>query len=194
MTGLLPRSAFGEPIPRASGKKTVVCFSGGKDSVLALRALQQQGQYEAVALLTTVTSDYARVSMHGVRRSLLNQQARSLGLPLTEVAIPAGASNELYELRMARTLRQFPRRRCPLCCLWRHLSGGPPTVPRRAHGGVWPQLRVPDLAASNRTARTGFHPRWIQGHRGLRGPTAARSIACRSYVRPRVLGRAPKQR
>ena len=85
----------------------VICFSGGKDSVLALRAIHQQRQYEAVALLTTVTSDYERVSIHGVRRNLLRAQAASLGLPLTEVAVPPMSTNETYERAMGRAFRQF---------------------------------------------------------------------------------------
>ena len=76
----------------------VMCFSGGKDSSLALQAIQQEGRYDVVALLTTVTSDYDRVSMHGVRRALLHQQTASLGLSLTEVAISPMSSNDIYSL------------------------------------------------------------------------------------------------
>ena len=54
-------------------KPIVMCFSGGKDSTLALQAFQQQGGYGVVAILTTVTLDYVRASMHGVRRALLRQ-------------------------------------------------------------------------------------------------------------------------
>lgn len=85
----------------------VMCFSGGKDSSLALQAIQQEHQYDVVALLTTVTSEYERVSMHGVRRALLHQQATALGLPLTDVAVPAGSSNDVYESQMGKALRQF---------------------------------------------------------------------------------------
>jgi diphthamide synthase (EF-2-diphthine--ammonia ligase) len=53
------------------------------------------------ALMTAVTEDYERISMHGVRRSLLRQQAAATGLPLVEVEIPAGCTNDLYERRMA---------------------------------------------------------------------------------------------
>ncbi len=80
----------------------VMCFSGGKDSALALRTLQQQGAYEVVSLLTTVTDEYDRVSMHGVRRALLRQQAASIGVPLTEVAVPPQSFNELYEREMGK--------------------------------------------------------------------------------------------
>lgn len=85
----------------------VLCFSGGKDSTLALQAIQQEGRYHIAALLTTITSEYDRVSMHGVRRVLLHQQAASLGLPLTEVAIPPRSSNAIYERAMRTTLDEF---------------------------------------------------------------------------------------
>ena len=88
----------------------VMCFSGGKDSALALRAIQHEGRYDVVALLTTVTSNYDRVSMHGVRRVLLHQQAASLALPLTEVAVPPLSSNAIYERAMRRALEQFSAR------------------------------------------------------------------------------------
>jgi uncharacterized protein (TIGR00290 family) len=75
-------------------------WSGGKDSALALQTLAQE-QLLPTALLATVTEEYGRVSMHGVRRSLLRRQAAATGLPLVEVEIPAGCTNDLYESRMA---------------------------------------------------------------------------------------------
>jgi len=56
------------------------------------------------ALLTTVTAEYDRISMHGVRRTLLRRQAESLGLPLEEVVISPGASNDEYETNMGAAL------------------------------------------------------------------------------------------
>jgi len=82
-----------------------LCFSGGKDSVLALQALQQEGRWNVVRLVTTVTTAYDRVSMHGVRRTLLHAQATSLGLPLTEVVVPPASSNAVYEREMGRAFR-----------------------------------------------------------------------------------------
>jgi diphthamide synthase (EF-2-diphthine--ammonia ligase) len=58
--------------------------------------------------VTTVTEDYGRVSMHGVRRELARAQARAAGLALVEVAIPAGCSNDVYEMRMIRALEARP--------------------------------------------------------------------------------------
>ena len=85
----------------------VICWSGGKDSALALYELQQSRHYDVVSLLTTVTSGYDRISMHGVRRSLLAEQADALSLPLVEVEIPPKASNEIYEACMGEAFAAF---------------------------------------------------------------------------------------
>lgn len=83
------------------------CWSGGKDSAMALHALFQQQQFRTTALLTTVTEGYERISMHGVRRELLELQAESIGLPLHEVRIPPRCLNVVYEARMEQALRVF---------------------------------------------------------------------------------------
>ena len=88
-------------------EKVVFCWSGGKDSALALYEIQKSRQYEIVSLLTTITNVYDRVSLHGVRRPLIEQQAHSLGLPLQEVFISQTSSNEEYESRMADALTRF---------------------------------------------------------------------------------------
>ncbi len=81
------------------------CWSGGKDSAMALHALRQRNDIRITALLTTVTEGYERISMHGVRRELLERQAKSIGLPLHEVRIPPQCGNSLYEARMEEALR-----------------------------------------------------------------------------------------
>jgi uncharacterized protein (TIGR00290 family) len=81
------------------------CWSGGKDSAMALRALLQQKQFRVAALLTTVTEGYDRISMHGVRRELLQRQAESIRLPLHEVRIPPQCVNPIYEARMQDALQ-----------------------------------------------------------------------------------------
>jgi uncharacterized protein (TIGR00290 family) len=75
-------------------------WSGGKDSALALWALSEE-RLRPTTLLATVTEEYGRVSMHGVRRSLLRRQAAATGLPLVEIEIPANCTNDLYESRLA---------------------------------------------------------------------------------------------
>lgn len=72
---------------------------------MALYALRQQEEFHVVALLTTVTEGYERISMHGVRRELLVRQAESIGLPLHEVRIPPRCINPIYEARMEEALR-----------------------------------------------------------------------------------------
>ena len=81
------------------------CWSGGKDSAMALHALLPRNDVRVTALLTTVTEGYDRISMHGVRRELLLRQARSIGLPLHEVRIPPQCVNPIYEARMEEALR-----------------------------------------------------------------------------------------
>ena len=79
-----------------------LCFSGGKDSAMALQEIQRHGEYRVAELVTTVTDAYDRVSMHGVRRALLRRQAESLGLALTEVVVPPEPSNAAYEREMGK--------------------------------------------------------------------------------------------
>ena len=87
--------------------KLLVSWSGGKDSALMLHELQQTRRYEIAALLTTVTADYDRVSMHGVRRALLERQADALGLALETVFIAADTSDEAYGARMREVLERY---------------------------------------------------------------------------------------
>lgn len=93
-------------------KRVVLSWSGGKDSALALHALRQDSGVDVAALLTSVTSPYDRVSVHGVRRTLLRRQADSLGLPLRQIQLPADCTNETYECAfleaLAATRREMP--------------------------------------------------------------------------------------
>ncbi len=88
-------------------KKLLFGWSGGKDSAMALHELKKNNQYEIASLLTTVTEDYDRISMHGVRRVLLEKQAKSLELPLYKVLIPKDCSNETYAAKMTEALNLF---------------------------------------------------------------------------------------
>lgn len=71
---------------------------------MALHQLLLRDDIRVVALLTTITDGYERVSMHGVRRGLLERQAKSIGLPLHEVRIPPQCINPVYETRMEEAL------------------------------------------------------------------------------------------
>jgi uncharacterized protein (TIGR00290 family) len=88
----------------------VMSWSGGKDSALALAALRDDPLFEVVALMTTVTRDYDRISIHGVRRALLDAQAESIGLPLIEIVLEAQSSNEAYDAAVERALAAVRQR------------------------------------------------------------------------------------
>ena len=78
-------------------EKVLFTWSGGKDSAMALHELQMNHKYEVSGLLTTVTEDYDRVSMHGVRTVLLKKQAEYLGLPIDSLCITTDTTEEDYE-------------------------------------------------------------------------------------------------
>ena len=88
-------------------EKVIFSWSGGKDSAIALYEIQNSKNYEILTLLTTITEDYDRVSMHGLRRILLEQQAKSLGISLEKVSISKDASNEEYESKMKEALLRY---------------------------------------------------------------------------------------
>ncbi len=88
-------------------EKVLLSWSGGKDSAMALHALQQARTYEVSALLTTVTQGYDRISMHGVRRTLLERQAAALNLKLYQVTISKGTTNREYEAKMELGLKHY---------------------------------------------------------------------------------------
>lgn len=82
-------------------------WSGGKDSALALRALRADSKFDVRVLLTTVTQDYDRISIHGVRRALLEAQTAALGVPLQIVAVPARCTNAQYEAAMGAAMQRL---------------------------------------------------------------------------------------
>lgn len=95
-----PRAEDTLPL-NTDGEAIALCFSGGKDSSLALWEIRRARTYTVNTLLTTVNSDFDRVSMHGVRRTLLREQADAIGIPMTEVPVPRVCTNAVYEREMA---------------------------------------------------------------------------------------------
>lgn len=81
-------------------KSCIFNWSGGKDSTLALHHILQNQDFDIRYLLTTVNDAYNRVSMHGVRESLLIAQAESLGIPLHQVRLPESPDMAAYEKQM----------------------------------------------------------------------------------------------
>jgi uncharacterized protein (TIGR00290 family) len=128
------------------------CWSGGKDSAMALHALRAANDFRVTALLTTITETYDRVSMHGVRRVLLERQAASIGLPLHTVPIPPQCDNATYELRMKEALNE-------------HLAAG---VKRVAFGDIFLEdLRVYREHNLDQLNMTALFPIWKRDTREL---------------------------
>jgi len=96
------REPAGAHRPRA-----VVSWSSGKDSAFALGEVIRSEELNVVGLLTTITKDFGRVSIHGVREELLDRQATELRLPLRKVEIPYPCPNSLYEEAMGRAVRSM---------------------------------------------------------------------------------------
>lgn len=87
-------------------QKAVFNWSSGKDSALALYKILKEDHLEIAALLTSINSDFQRVSMHGVPVSLLEKQADRLGFPLIKMEIPKEPTMEEYEKVMSETMSQ----------------------------------------------------------------------------------------
>ncbi|HZX90114.1 MAG TPA: ATP-binding protein [Rudaea sp.] len=101
-------------------RPVALAWSGGKDSAMALAALRSDPGVEVVALVTTMTREYDRISIHGVQRSVLEAQVAALDIALVEVSIPAAASNAIYEQALTTALAGL-RSRYPAL---RHLAFG----------------------------------------------------------------------
>src|SRR6266478_2014682 len=96
-------------------EKIIICWSGGKDSALALHKILQTGCYEIAALVTTCSEHFQRVSMHGVRLELLEEQAKAIGLPLEKVFVSQRSSNEEYQHKMSACLLAHKARGVTAC-------------------------------------------------------------------------------
>lgn len=84
-------------------KQALLSWSSGKDSAWSLHLLRQQKDCEIAGLLTTFNKAADRVAMHAVRRTLVEAQARAVGIPLWGVDLPWPCSNEDYECLMKQT-------------------------------------------------------------------------------------------
>ncbi|HEX4051871.1 MAG TPA: diphthine--ammonia ligase [Steroidobacteraceae bacterium] len=96
-------------------QRIAFCWSGGKDSALALNRALRDERYQVVALLTTCNEQFQRVSMHGVRIALLEAQADAIGLPLHKVFVSERGSNEEYIQKMGACLRTLQSQGVSAC-------------------------------------------------------------------------------
>jgi diphthamide synthase (EF-2-diphthine--ammonia ligase) len=149
-----------EPTP------VLLSWSGGKDCLMALAALRDDPAWRVVALLTTITGGFQRVSMHGIRRDVLHAQAAALGLPLVECGIEWPSGNAAYEAAHSNALRQA-RERWPGL---RHCAFGDLFLEdvrayreRQLAGDGWRGV-FPLWGADTRELSLRFH---AQGHRAV---------------------------
>ncbi len=91
-------------------KPAVAFWSGGKDSGLALDRMRRAGEYDVVALITTVNAEFRRVSMHGVREELIDRQAEAIGIPINKMYVAGRGSNDDYIPALRSTLETFKTR------------------------------------------------------------------------------------
>lgn len=87
--------------------KAFLSWSSGKDCAFALWQARLSGTVEIVGLLTTLNEVQDRVTMHGVRNTLLDRQIAALGLPALKINLPSPCSNAVYEQRMAEATAQM---------------------------------------------------------------------------------------
>ena len=86
---------------------TLMSWSGGKDSALALYHARRDPGRRVTQLLTHVSAPAGRVAMHGVRTELLAAQAQRLGLPLRQLRLPENPSMAAYEQALGGTLAEM---------------------------------------------------------------------------------------
>lgn len=84
--------------------KALISWSSGKDSAFSLHEVRRAGEFDVVGALTTVTENFGRVSIHGVREDILRAQLDAAGLPPVIVPIPYPCPNDIYEMRMGQAI------------------------------------------------------------------------------------------
>lgn len=85
--------------------KTILSWSGGKDSAIALQRLLKNDQFSVERLLVSVNESTDRVSMHGVRKELIEVQANFLGIPITFLNLPENPSMQEYDNLMENQMK-----------------------------------------------------------------------------------------
>lgn len=126
-------------------EKVLFSWSGGKDSTLALYEILKSHDYEIAALLTTITEEYDRINMHGVRMNLLEMQADSLGLSLENILINKNTTDKQYEHKMRQVLTKY-------------LAAGVTSV---VFGDIfWDDLREYRENNLKKVGMTGIFPLW----------------------------------
>lgn len=151
----------------------VLAWSGGKDSALALDRLRADPGVKVVTLLTTITGEYDRISIHGVRRGLLHAQAAALGVSVAEAVLPPSPDNASYEAVFAEALARLREEH--------------PRLARVAFGDlfladlrVWREAQLRRLGMTAQFPLWGLPTNWLAAHliaRGFRPVVTAVDLA-----------------
>ncbi len=83
-------------------KKAYLNWSSGKDAAFALYKVRNEGVYSIEKLITTINSEIGRISMHGVRKELLELQAKRIDLPLDIISLDGNVPLSTYNEVMWR--------------------------------------------------------------------------------------------
>src|ERR1700691_4242160 len=173
-------------------EQAVAFWSGGKDSALALDRLRRGGEFEIAALITTISKEYKRVSMHGVREELVEAQARALELPLDKMYVGPDSSNATYVAALRQTLGAWRARRHARV-IRRHLPRRFAAMARDAFGRTRHDRRVPTVAGGYAQSGARIRRARLQGRDLLRQRRLAGREGCGPRARWRVL-RWPRPR
>ncbi|NPD83516.1 diphthine--ammonia ligase [Lentimicrobium sp. L6] len=87
-------------------KKAIFNWSGGKDSAFALGEVLMKKEYDISFLMTSIAKENRRVSMHGIHESLMLEQAKSVGLPITFLELPELPDMGTYEKHLTSLMRE----------------------------------------------------------------------------------------
>lgn len=90
-------------------KKLMLFWSGGKDSALTYYQLKKSNEFQIVGLISTIDKEFNGIPFHGVKESLLQLQAKMLGLPLQRIYLPPHCSNQEYKTIISEFLTKFKK-------------------------------------------------------------------------------------
>lgn len=146
--------------------RTLMNWSGGKDSALALWRILQTGQYSIDTLLTTLSAANRRVSMHGVREELLDAQATRLNLSQTKLFLPEESAMADYQQQMGVALEPLVKAGVTHAVFgdiflddlrtWRETQ-----LARWSLTGIFPLWQVPSLQLLDEFWAAGFATRVV---------------------------------
>ncbi|RZL09805.1 MAG: diphthine--ammonia ligase [Pedobacter sp.] len=83
-------------------QEAFISWSGGKDSCMALHYSLQDPNWRIAGLQTTISKEYNRISIHGVREELLEMQAESLNMPLIKLYLDEMPDMLSYETQLTK--------------------------------------------------------------------------------------------